>query len=76
MICRCASCGRSDAATLASHSEWVDRLDDKNRSAGTSAPTLVFLWSGPLDLLGALATHRDRAGITVQEVTVESEGSL
>lgn len=63
---------RSDADQLSTHSRWVDLLDDKNRKPGTSAPTLAAAWSGPLDLLGTLATHPQLARLTVQDATVEA----
>jgi hypothetical protein len=67
---------RSDARPLATYSSWVDELDDKNRKQGTSAPTLAAAWSGPLDLLGALATHPDLAKLDVRRVTVEAKASF
>jgi hypothetical protein len=47
---------RNNDAPLTAHSAWVTRLERKNRVTGTSAPTLATAWSGPLDLLAALAT--------------------
>jgi hypothetical protein len=64
---------RTDAADLASHADWVDHIDAKNREAGTSAPTLAASWAGPLDLLGALATDPALGGLTVDRVTVEAK---
>jgi hypothetical protein len=64
---------RNAATPLADQAEWVGRIDRKNRQPGTSAPTLAASWSGPLDLLGALATVPDLAGLTVDEVTVEAK---
>jgi hypothetical protein len=61
---------RSDAHPLASYSSWVDQLDDKNRRLGTCAPTLAAVWSGPIDLIGALATHPALASLSVQRVTI------
>jgi hypothetical protein len=63
----------SEGNPLASYSFWVEELDDKNRKPGTSAPTLAAAWSGPLDLLGALATHPDLANLAVRQVTVEAK---
>jgi hypothetical protein len=67
---------RSDANPLPSHSAWLDRIDEKNREAGTSAPTLATAWAGPLDLLGALATHPALAGLTVQHLEVERKSTF
>ena len=67
---------RSDANSLPSYSSWVDELDDKNRKEGTSAPTLAVAWSGPLDLLGALATQPGLADLTVRQVTIEKKTSF
>jgi hypothetical protein len=64
---------RTDEAELASHASWVDHIDAKNRRPGTSAPTLAASWSGPLDLLGALATHPALNGLTINRVTVEAK---
>lgn len=64
---------RSDDDPLSSYSAWVDRIDHKNRQPGTSAPTLATVWAGPLDLLGALGTHPDLAGLTVHTATVEKK---
>ena len=64
---------RADTIALRSHNAWVDQLEDKNRQPGTSAPTLAAAWSGPLDLLGALATHPDLDPLTVRRATVEAK---
>src|SRR4051812_20423270 len=67
---------RTDKTPLSSHDAWVDHLEDKNRQLGTSAPTLAAAWSGPLDLLGALATHTNLAGLTVRSATVEAKATF
>jgi hypothetical protein len=67
---------RSDAEPLVSHSSWIDQLDRKNRVLGTSAPTLAGVWSGPLDLLGALAAQPSLANLSVQHATVEAKTSF
>jgi hypothetical protein len=67
---------RTDATPLKSHSSWVERIEDKNRDPGTSAPTLAAVWAGPLDLLGALATHSALCNLTVQSATVEKKTSF
>src|SRR5262245_9947936 len=63
---------RSGTDELTAFSEWVDRIDGKNRRQGTSAPTLAVAWSGPLDVLGALATCRELRPIAIDEVIVEA----
>jgi uncharacterized protein DUF6946 len=67
---------RSDASLLPNHTAWVDHIDDKNRKPGTSAPTLAAAWSGPLDLLGVLATHPRLAHVIVRSATVEAKTSF
>jgi hypothetical protein len=64
---------RSSAAELVGHSAWVNHLEGKNRRQGTSAPTLAASWSGPLDLLGALATEEKLRGIQLEHATVEEK---
>jgi hypothetical protein len=63
---------RSPEHVLRNHAEWVDEIDPKNRRAGTSAPTLASAWSGPMDLVGALATHPDLARVSFGEIIVEA----
>lgn len=67
---------RTDVDLLPSYSSWVEELDAKNRKQGTSAPTLAVAWSGPLDLLGALATHPALGNLTVRHVTVEKKATF
>lgn len=67
---------RNSAAPLADHADWVVHVDRKNRQPGTSAPTLAASWSGPLDLLGALAMQPALAGITVQQAMVEAKATF
>jgi hypothetical protein len=67
---------RNEAAPLTDHAGWVDHIDGKNRQPGTSAPTLAASWSGPLDLLGALATQPELAGITVSQALVEARSTF
>jgi uncharacterized protein DUF6946 len=67
---------RSDVVPLSSYAEWIDNVDGKNRKPGTSAPTVAAAWSGPLDLLAALATHANLAKLTVQHATVEARTSF
>jgi hypothetical protein len=43
---------------------------------GTSAPTLAAVWSGPIDLIGALATHPALANLSVQRVTIEVKAAF
>lgn len=52
------------------------KLDPKNRQPGTSAPTLASAWSGPLDLLGALATHPTFTGVVISSATVEERAAF
>ena len=66
----------AEASRLPNHTAWVDNIEDKNRKPGTSAPTLAAAWSGPLDLLGALATHPRLAHVTVRSATVEAKTSF
>jgi len=67
---------RNASSPLADHGRWVQRIDRKNRQPGTSAPTLAASWSGPLDLLCALATQPELADIAVDGVIVESKASF
>jgi hypothetical protein len=67
---------RNETTALADHADWVERIGEKNRQAGTSAPTLAASWSGPLDLLGALATQPDLAGIKVDRAVVEAKATF
>lgn len=67
---------RSEKDELASHMAWVGKLEPKNRRPGTSAPTLASAWSGPLDLVGALATHPTFAGIAISTATVEEKAKF
>jgi uncharacterized protein DUF6946 len=67
---------RADASPLPNHTAWVDHIDHKNRQPGTSAPTLAAAWSGPLDLIGALATHPRLAHVTIRSATVEAKTSF
>jgi hypothetical protein len=67
---------RADATPLQSHSSWIERIENKNREPGSSAPTLAAVWAGPLDLLGALATHPTLSDLTVQSATVEKKTSF
>ena len=67
---------RNAAASLDGYTAWVAHIDGKNRQPGTSAPTLAAAWSGPLDLLGALATQPELAGITVDRVMVEARSTF
>lgn len=67
---------RTSAALLSDHAAWVGRLESKNRVQGTSAPTLATAWSGPLDLLSAVATHPDLAGLAIHEATVEMKSTF
>jgi hypothetical protein len=64
---------RSPEHVLSDHAGWLERIDGKNRRRGTSAPTLAASWSGPLDLLGALATHPDLTRVSLTDVTVEAK---
>jgi hypothetical protein len=67
---------RTDAFPLPSHTAWVDRIDRRNRQPGTSAPTLAVAWCGPLDLLGALATHPRLGRVIIRSATVEAKASF
>lgn len=67
---------RSETDDLNSHHAWLGKLEPKNRQPGTSAPTLAGAWSGPLDLLGALATNHDLAGLTISSATVEEKAKF
>jgi hypothetical protein len=48
-------------------------LKRKNRQQGTSAPTLATVWSGPVEVLGALGRAPQFAGLLVEEIVVERE---
>ena len=67
---------RTDDTPLPGHAAWLDHLDPKNRKPGTSAPTLAAAWSGPLDLLGALATHARLRHVALRSATVEARTSF
>lgn len=67
---------RSDKDELASHLAWVEKLEPKNRRPGTSAPTLASAWAGPLDLIGALATHPTFAGVVISTANVEEKAKF
>jgi hypothetical protein len=67
---------RNAAVPLTDHTDWVDRIDGKNRQPGMSAPTLAASWSGPVDLLGALAAQPELAGIAVDQVMVEARSTF
>jgi hypothetical protein len=63
---------RSTDKRLLSYHAWLQRLENKNRKPGTSAPTLALAWSGPLDVLGALSTHPELGDVAVHSVIVEA----
>jgi hypothetical protein len=67
---------RTDEEPLSDHARWIGKIDRKNQQPGTSAPTLANAWSGPLDLLNALATVPDLAGLTVRQLVVEKRASF
>jgi hypothetical protein len=67
---------RNADSPLREHADWIEHIDGKNRQPGTSAPTLAAAWSGPLDLLGALATQPELASITVNRALVEAKASF
>jgi hypothetical protein len=67
---------RTGDVPLASHSAWLGRLESKNRVTGTSAPTLATTWSGPLDILAALARHPNLDGLVVHDATVEMKSTF
>ena len=54
----------------------MDALAGVRRKPGTSAPTLALVWSGPLDVLGALGARPEFAGLSVQSVTVEARATF
>ena len=67
---------RSSATPLPSFSAWLGHIEAKNRQPGTSAPTLAAAWSGPVDLLGALASHPNLAELTVVTAAVEAKSTF
>lgn len=67
---------RTHDSSLRSHAAWLDHIDPKNRRPGTSAPTLAAAWSGPQDLLGALATNPRLGDVVVRSATVEARTSF
>jgi len=67
---------RSSAAPVPSFSAWLGHVDAKNRQPGTSAPTLATAWSGPVDLLGALAGHPNLAELTVVTAAIEAKSTF
>ena len=62
---------RTPDTPLASHEDWLGRIDGKNRKPGTSAPTLALTWSGVLDLTRALAKQPAFVDVVIEEVLVE-----
>jgi uncharacterized protein DUF6946 len=64
---------KTDAAPLASHEDWRQRLEKKNRRQGTSAPTLAAAWAGPLELMGAMRQLPQFADLLLEDVRVERE---
>jgi hypothetical protein len=64
---------KTDTAPLASHADWRERLEKKNRRPGTSAPTLAAAWAGPLELMGALRQLPQFANLVLEDVKVERE---
>ena len=67
---------RADDCPLPNHAAWLNHVDPKNRKPGTSAPTLAAAWSGPLDLLGALATDPRLGHLTVRGAAVEARATF
>jgi hypothetical protein len=67
---------RSDGAILDDYGAWLDHIEPKNHQPGTSAPTLALAWSGPLDLLGALATVPELANLSVESATAEVKATF
>jgi hypothetical protein len=67
---------RTEADPLASHAAWIESIDTKNRQPGTSAPTLATVWSGPLDLLAALATHPELTNISILSAIAEAKATF
>jgi hypothetical protein len=63
----------ADDSSLSGYPGWLSHLEGKNRRPGTSAPTLALAWSGPLDVLGALATHPQLTDVAIHSVTVEAK---
>jgi hypothetical protein len=60
-------------AQIASHADWRERLERKNRQQGTSAPTLAAAWSGPVEVLGALRRLPQFADLVLEQIIVERE---
>jgi hypothetical protein len=67
---------RSVGTNLTAYRGWLNRVESKNRSPGTSAPTLALAWSGPLDVLGTLATHPELSDLAIHDVIVEAKSSF
>jgi hypothetical protein len=67
---------RSPKAPLWRYEDWLSHLDDKNRKAGTSAPTLAAAWAGPLDLLGTLSTVPALRSFVPREAVVEARATF
>ena len=67
---------RSVDDPLADYGGWLGQIDKKNRRPGTSAPSLAQVWSGPLDLFGALGGVPDLSRLAVQTVTVEQKAAF
>src|SRR5690348_2289112 len=67
---------RTAGECLSASGAWLDRLELKNRSPGTSAPTLALAWSGPLDVLGALASNPELEDVSIDRVIVEARSTF
>jgi hypothetical protein len=67
---------RSENNPINSFKSWIEKLEPKNRQAGTSAPTLAVAWAGPVDLLGVVGTHPDLAKLSIRDLIVEEKASF
>jgi hypothetical protein len=61
---------------LMSHAAWCKRVSQKNRRAGTSAPTLAAVWAGPVETFGALRGQPVFDGLALERIVVERESSF
>jgi hypothetical protein len=64
---------KDQAKPLLSHADWCDQVAKKNRKQGTSAPTLAAVWSGPVELHGALSREPHLRDLCLTKVVVERE---
>jgi hypothetical protein len=61
---------------LQSFADWRGRLGPKNSRQGTSAPTLAAVWTGPVELFGALRNQGSLSEAIITDVVVEAQSPV